>query len=297
MNWPLIICEESLAETCRTYYPDLDVRQIDLFDLQLPSCLVTCDSRPLLQAALGPLSSKILWMPHGQSDKGWKTPFFEALAEEDLLLVYGQRMRDVLLAKKISIPQISIGSFRWLYMQKHKPFYEQLLAQHFQDRRFTLYAPTWEDRDRNGTLFEALPALMKTVPTNLLIKLHPNTLRAFAPQIERLIGLAGPSALFLEEFPPIYPLLSRCDAYIGDMSSIGYDFLHFQKPLAFLCRQKTDPWQDPSAYLMRFGKQLLLNEISHLFPLQPPDPAALSHAFDPIDWPEIRKQIEQFVTS
>jgi len=40
--------------------------------------------------------------------------------------------------------------------------------------------------------------------------------------------------VLLENFPPIYPLIEKCDLYIGDYSSIGYDFLALDKPLYFL---------------------------------------------------------------
>ena len=40
--------------------------------------------------------------------------------------------------------------------------------------------------------------------------------------------------LFLEDFPLIYPLLDFIDIYIGDFSSIGYDFLTFDKAMYLL---------------------------------------------------------------
>src|SRR5438105_1920604 len=39
--------------------------------------------------------------------------------------------------------------------------------------------------------------------------------------------------LFITDFPLIYPLLAKTDIYLGDVSSIGYDFLFFQKPMFF----------------------------------------------------------------
>ncbi|HUD01103.1 MAG TPA: CDP-glycerol glycerophosphotransferase family protein, partial [Rhabdochlamydiaceae bacterium] len=40
--------------------------------------------------------------------------------------------------------------------------------------------------------------------------------------------------VFLSDFPCIYPILNASDGYLGDFSSIGYDFLAINKPLFFL---------------------------------------------------------------
>jgi CDP-glycerol glycerophosphotransferase (TagB/SpsB family) len=280
MGWPLIAREESVADFCRTFYPDLEV----LEEGAIPPCVVTCDNRALLEAAFWPRwTAKTLWLPHGLSDKGWKAPFFEALGKEDLLFVYGQKMRDVLAAKKVLIPQFSVGNFRAAYFEKHRKFYEQIVQERFGTRRFLLYAPTWEDSENNGTFWEAFPSLAKTISERLLVKLHPNTERKFGHKIERLKGMF-PDVEFLEAFPPIYPILERTDAYIGDMSSIGYDFLHFGRPLYFIRREKVDPYCDPSAHLMQCGEQILLGEISSLrqpAPLENIERIA-RHAFDQV---------------
>ncbi|MDE3045047.1 MAG: CDP-glycerol glycerophosphotransferase family protein [Verrucomicrobiota bacterium] len=286
MDWPLIVWEDSIADACQTYYPDLQVIQKKMGDLH-PPCLVTCVSRPLLEAALSPHHPPVqmMWLPHGLSDKGWKSPFFEALGCEQFLLVYGQKMRDVLYAKNISVPQISVGNFRKVYSEKHRPFYEKLLEQRFGKRRFILYAPTWEDCENNGTFWEAYSQLIQQVPKDrtLLIKLHPNTERLHSPRIEQCKGKAPSNVEFLENFPPIYPLLARTDIYIGDMSSIGYDFLCCQRPMYFLCREKVDPNRDPSAFLMQAGECIELNEISQLFQKNPsPNPTLFPYAFDSV---------------
>jgi len=323
MGWPLIAFEESVAKLCRKFYPDLEVIE----EPYLPTHVVTCDNRAFLKAAFPTWSPKTLWLPHGLSDKGWKQPFFEALGQEDLLLVYGQKMRDTLAAKQIAVPQFSIGNFRYEYYKKHRTFYDALLIprviqesvveqeassdflaeardiakgkdrsedekyeakapplnrllnhERYKDLpRFTLYAPTWEDSENNGTFWDAFLPLAKTVP-HLLVKVHPNTEKKFGPQLERMKGLA-PHVHFLEEFPPIYPLLERVDLYIGDMSSIGYDFLTFNRPMIF--------FQDSP--LTSAGTFLSIDEIPELFSkLQPAKShTLLPYAFDSVPhWPE-----------
>jgi CDP-glycerol glycerophosphotransferase (TagB/SpsB family) len=288
MRWPLIVFEESIAEQCRKFYPDLEI----LDKTPLPPCIVTCDNRAILEAAFWPWAApKTLWLPHGLSDKGWKAPFFEALQKEDLLLVYGQKMRDVLAAKKVTIPQFAVGNFRYEYFKKHRKFYEALIQERFGEQRFVLYAPTWEDSESNGTFWEAFPKLAASIPKQLLVKVHPNTERKFGFRLERCKGIA-PHVQFLEEFPPIYPILERTDLYIGDMSSIGYDFLQFKRPMVFLRKEKTDPLKDPGALLMRAGTQMTIEEIEQIPGLfgklqHPEQQDVMEHAFDlTSDWPE-----------
>jgi CDP-glycerol glycerophosphotransferase (TagB/SpsB family) len=247
----------------------------------------------MLQAALGifrPYKGKTIWLPHGLSDKGWKSPFFEALQSEDLLLVYGQRMRDVLKEKNISLPQLSIGNFRKEFYLQHRSFYDALLP----DRRAILYAPTWEDGEQNGTFWHAFPKLIEQIPQDkhLFVKVHPNTQRKYAHQLEQF---PKGSYTWIENFPPIYPLLNKTDIYIGDMSSIGYDFITFHRPLFFLRKEKTDPAQDPSAFLMQSGTQITLDEIPTIY--RSPAPVnhqkLISYAFD--EAPNWTKNLEQFL--
>lgn len=249
MGWPLIICEESLAELARRYYPGLTVIQKNLWEVTLPSHTVTCDTRPLIEAAFPGQSTQTLWLPHGNSDKGWKRPFFEALNRETLALVYGPKMIDFMHAKKVYPQTIQIGNFRWRYFLRHRSFYEPLLQAILPAQDYVLYAPTWDDAEGNNSFWRAFPHLARALPPHihLLVKLHPNTLRRFPAELEVIQGkYARPNITFLTEFPPIYPLLSRCQAYLGDMSSIGYDFLHFDRPLFFL-------HHDPTLYLCRCG--------------------------------------------
>ncbi len=261
MDWPLVVWEDSIANAVRQFYPQVQL----IHDSIVPPNVVACDNRALLKL-YGITSGRMLWLPHGLSDKGWKSSFFETLGEEDLLLVYGQRMRDVLAAKKVTIPQLSVGNFRWKFYQQHREFYNKLMTERFGDRRFILYAPTWEDSEKNSTLWDVLPKLEQ----NVLVKVHPNTQKRFMPELERAKGRVE----ILEDFPPIYPLLDRTDIYIGDMSSIGYDFLHFNKPMFFLCREKT---QDESTFLMRCGTQITMDQVR---PSTPDHSAMLSYAFD-----------------
>lgn len=224
---PLLVCEPEIADLATRVYPDLQVQLISLRALKLPKWTITCDTRPLLRAYFPGQSTQILWLAHGNSDKGFKGPFFEALQGETAF-VYGQRMIDFMGAKGVRPKTIRVGNFRMQYYQK------KLCA--CKSKTF-LYAPTWDDFEKNNSFWKAFPLLAKNLPKdcNLAVKLHPNTVKKFAPEIESLIGKHSQKNLhFLPDEPPIYPLLSRFEAYIGDMSSIGYDFLAFQRPMFFL---------------------------------------------------------------
>ncbi len=258
LKWPLILCEPDLADLARRYYPDLEIIETDLLDLTLPPKLVSCETRPLLQAAFPHWKGTNFWLPHGNSDKGWKSAFFEStLQSKDIALVYGQKMVDFMNAKHLAPIFFRIGNFRAHYWQKHKTFYHDLLS--VPPKTF-LYAPTWNDAEQNGSFWQAFPHLSQNLPdsTHLLIKLHPNTLRQHEIELEILKGRLDKkkNIHFLNDFPPIYPLLSQCDAYIGDMSSIGYDFLYFNRPMYFLNPQNRNSAADPGLYLFQCGEEI-----------------------------------------
>lgn len=237
MHWPLIVCEPTVAELSRSYYPDLEVIEIPLWDLKLPPCIATCDHQPLLQAAFPGQRCKTLWLPHGNSDKGWNGPFFEGVGE--IALVYGQKMIDFMHAKNSFPKAFRVGNFRWHYFLKHRAFYEKLAIVPKSGKNI-LYAPTWDDSENNGSFWKAFPHLAKN-DVHLLVKLHPNTIRKYEVELEVLMGRYAKkqNISFLPEIPPIYPILNCCDAYIGDMSSIGYDFLKFDKGGWGATEQKT----------------------------------------------------------
>lgn len=258
MNWPLIVCEPDVADLVRTYYPDVVLVERDLLDIDLPNLIVSCETPILLRASIPQWKGKSLWLPHGNSDKGWKSSYFEcSLRPTDTALVYGQKMVDFMQEKKLAPTYIRVGNFRAQYWKQRRGFYESFLPK---TQNNYLYAPTWEDVEGNGSFWHAFPQLAKNLPTSatLIVKLHPNTFRQQKIEIEILRGRwqQKENICFLEEFPPIYPLLSRCDAYIGDMSSIGYDFLYFNRPMYFLNPQKRDPLNDKGLYLFRCGHQI-----------------------------------------
>lgn len=272
LQWPLIVCDAEIAQIARIYYPDLTVIEQSPWKIELAPYVITCDPLSLLKASLPHhdfSTSQWIWIPHGHSDKGWKLPIFETLQTQSLGWIYGPRMHALLQEQNVSLKTEFIGNFRREYAQKQALFYEEKLREKipclFNGGKNFLYAPTWDDYEGNGSFWQMFPLLAQAVPSSvqLLVKLHPNTWRKFPAEIESLIGRyeKQQNIHFLPDFPPIYPLLSRCDVYIGDVSSIGYDFLSLQKPLFFLQKELTDP----PLFLHQTGQSVSPHQLDLIF--------------------------------
>jgi CDP-glycerol glycerophosphotransferase (TagB/SpsB family) len=257
MNWPLILCEPELVQLAEKFYPELEIQSAHALTVKLPANVLSCNTSIHIQAAFPYQKSNVLWLPHGNSDKGNSSPFFEALTNEKITLVYGQKMIDFMREKKVLLKQIRIGNFRHEYFQKHLHFYQKAIQ--LPPGKNFLYAPTWDDVENNNSFWKSFPNLLKHVPADyhLLVKLHPNTLKKYAVELEILKGRLRQQErlIFLDDLPPIYPILNRTAAYIGDMSSIGYDFLTFDRPLFFLGADQPFP-------LHRCGENLELNRFN-----------------------------------
>ena len=294
-KWPLIISEDSIAKLACAYYPDLKIIETSN---PLPEALVTCATRPLLAATFPSSKAQTFWLPHGNSDKGWKSPFLEALKSEEYLFVYGQKMVDFINEKTELLPTAKIekvGNFRLEYYRLHRAAYQKILRENFEipTHRTLLYAPTWKDTEDNSSFWQAFPILAESLPDhyNLLTKLHPNTYRQFAPEIERLIGKyqKKKNLIWIMDFPPIYPLLDLCDGLIGDMSSIGYDFLWRNRPIYFLNSNRRDPQTDKGLYLYQCGIELLPEDYPNLFAID-----EKTHRADAARFTKIRQKVYNY---
>lgn len=249
LDIPIITPEEIIQESIAKYYPETKVIYWDYlkihsefirsFDAVIYSfthrhfqgyfAFAQDEHKKYLQT---------IWCPHGNSDKD----NLDSLKEEPFLLLYGQRMQELLQKKRIVKPSLLIGNYRYQYFLKHKKMYDSLLKEEsknlLKNTRTYLYAPTWNDYENSSSFEEAFPYLVDGLPNdcNLIVKLHPNSWMKNSFAIDRMLYPYEnkKNRLFLRSFTPIYPLLDFVDAYIGDMSSIGYDFLLFDKPMFFL---------------------------------------------------------------
>ena len=284
MDIPLIVTEEEIEEIAQKFYPGLVivclnylqigenvVTKYDLLFSSLPKDLL--EQIFFIAENLFKKNLTYIWCPHGNSDKGHSSYFMEGLDKESILLVYGQKMIDFLIEKKAysqAFALIVVNNYRYEFYKRHAPFYDALvehtMAKLPKNQPTILYAPTWEDAENSCSFFSAFPRLIQELPNemNLIVKLHPNTL-INATQIEPLLYRAEEkeNVLILNNFPAIYPLLNFVDVYLGDMSSIGYDFLKFNKPMFFLNHQMRQ-W-DKGSYLFRCGNVIEPNQFDSVF--------------------------------
>lgn len=263
---PLIVTDEAIAALGRRFYPDLEILQWD--PLEAPEKLVSqfdtiyCSVPRVLfdevfffAQAFQNKRIRTIWCPHGNSDKGRASRFMEALGNEEEILTYGPRIEQFLRDKGISAPMTRVGNYRLSYYQKHKEFYKTLLAP--KRGNTILYAPTWQDQEKNSSFPSFWPHLLDPPPQfSLIVKLHPNLYQQFPAEIEKL-KRASSNVEIIEDFPPIYPLLDKVDVYIGDMSSIGYDFLFFKRPMILLSHSE----------LTKAGKYLPPEDYNSIFEL------------------------------
>lgn len=279
---PLLTNEEGIEELVKKYYPSLKVihknyLEFHNFVVREYDLVFYCTTRFAFDSDFAWYQDragkrvKSIWCPHGNSDKGRHQSFMEALEKEEQILVYGPKMLDYLKEKnilgKIASP-IQIGNYRYLYYLKHKAFLDAKVEEALgeKNKKTILYAPTWQDSEKSSSFEMAYESLSKNLPSSykLIIKLHPNTISRLGIRFENLIWQCkDKNIFFLKDFPLIYPLLNYVDIYLGDMSSIGYDFLTFDKPLFFINTNKRDPKRDPGLYLYKCGTEI--KDIKYLY--------------------------------
>jgi CDP-glycerol glycerophosphotransferase (TagB/SpsB family) len=215
-------------------------------------------------------------VPHGYSDKAF---YLKKCANEDITLIYGQNMIDMLKLNKV-FEQIKgryviSGNYRYTYFKQHQTFYDEVMRtevlNHFEkpSQPFILYAPTWLDLEESTSFFEAYNGILGQLPKeyNLIVKLHPRLELDDTALYYHIVGQYEhqPNILFLKDFPLVYPLLSHAHIYLGDMSSVGYDFLPFNRPMFFLNQQKRNPALDRGLYLFRCGVEIMPEQYDKIY--------------------------------
>jgi len=253
LGMPLLVTEEKNCELALRYYPQVEVRYAPDLEFRLGEIGAEFDVLfeckywpPHLKSLLRELHKKemrLVFCPHGQSDKGFQAPLLAPFATQDAVLLYGELLIQML--KDLGIwPSIKsyalIGNHRLGHYEKHRVFYDRLVEREFPldtKKRTLLYAPTWRDPDGATSFFQYGALLLSQLPSdwNLIIKIHPLLEQRDPGRFYSFAALAdkSPNAVLVHEFPPVYPLLARSDVYLGDASSVGYDFLFFERPLYF----------------------------------------------------------------
>ena len=275
MDVPVVTDEEYLAQVIKKYYPQVKplyipqhaqileflVHEYDV--LFVSSANYRKDLSPLLEVIFRK-KMQFWYCPHGNSDKPMKQ-----FGQQNLSLIYGNQMEDRLKNQEI-LPKldayVKTSNYRFPFYWKYQDFYDKLAQEEvfsgFKKKQTTiLYAPTWQDLESSSSLFDVGLPLVEQLPDsyNLIVKLHP-WLEHHQPGYVNLIREKyqdRPNVVVLSLFPLVLPLLKRTDIYLGDFSSIGYDFLYFNRPMFFFDAEKrTDKEREASNFLHSCGIQI-----------------------------------------
>lgn len=273
---PLIVTEEECAQLCATYYPEVQIKLMPDLELRYSELADQYDS--LVQCRLWSQQLKhlfkncfqkqmqLVFCPHGQSDKGYGAQVLAPYAHQDLVLLYGDLLKEMLMElhiwETIQAHQ-QIGNYRLSYYQVHRERMlqaanKQIFSQLSKANKTVLYAPTWNDADGATSFFKQCQNLLEQLPShwNLILKLHPLLEQRDPALFYRLeiLEQTKPNFIVVDQFPLVYPILEKIDAYLGDYSSVGYDALAFEKPLFFFQDEAL-----PKARLHTCGQLLTAN--------------------------------------
>lgn len=275
MDMPLLLTDEKHAEQAQKFYPKIQILLLNWEEVTPQYLIENFDmffqSEPwnrqefytnfqLLEQA-HQKQVRNVHCPHGFSDKVF---WLEKCVWEDILLFYGENMLD--LFRGLGVLEhlnaaVRTGNYRYLYYKQHQEHFDRLAEERFWSRfakkqTTILYAPTCHDQDRTTSFLHA-HQLFEKLPSNynLLVKIHPVLEETDAPAVYQMIGKyeRRDNIVFVQDFPPVYPLLAKADIYLGDMSSVGYDFLTFNRPMFFLNQIKRDAAKDRNLFLYRCG--------------------------------------------
>jgi CDP-Glycerol:Poly(glycerophosphate) glycerophosphotransferase len=288
MDIPLIFTDSVQNDLCKRHYPGLKTIALDFQEMSPEYLIANFDvlflsdlwDKQDFHEKFGPLEKKYkktlrhVHCPHGFSDKGF---YLKKCANEDVALLYGQNMIDQLKHHHVFNDlknYVLVGNYRYTYFKLHQDFYRKLIQDEVLDRfakkqPVILYAPTWMDIEESSTFFDAYTHILGKLPDhfNMIVKLHPRLELDDMVNYYRIVGQfeKKPNILFLKDFPLVYPLLAHTDIYLGDMSSIGYDFLPFNRPMFFLNKQKGNPKTDRNLFLFRCGIDIAPDQYPNLY--------------------------------
>lgn len=287
MDIPLLVTDHEFGESIQQFYPDIKVLVPDWSDLSPDYLIKNYDvifqsepwNRNRFYNTFKPLEEKYhkqircVHCPHGFSDKLF---WMAQCVEEDILLVYGKNMLDMFEELKIKDnlnTWVRTGNYRYQYYLQNKEFYDSYVEKniwnHFSNNHPTiLYAPTCNDFENNTSFLDS-EAIMDKLPShyNLIVKIHPVLEETDAPIVYSMIGKYEnkKNIVFIKDLPLVYPLLARSDIYIGDISSVGYDFLFYNRPMFFLNQKERDAKTDRNSFLFRCGIEILPSQYDQIY--------------------------------
>ncbi len=272
-------------EMVKKYYPG-----VNLFDKEMiaPQMLLSNFDTILTPILLGKPKHKnekflekiiFIYCHHGFSRKDPLLINDGAVDEpiHDIVLAYGKHMLDLFddyQYTKFTQNSVMTGNYRYQYYLKYRSFFDELVerevfSQFKVKQPVILYAPTWNDSEKATSFFDAIDTMIDNTPShyNVLIKLHPNLALLNLGHVihaQHRCQNKG-NIVLLDNYPLVYPILNRSDIFVGDVSSIGYDYLTFNRPMFFIHANKEKTLDDKYFYLYRCGKVIHTHETPQLF--------------------------------
>jgi len=312
MKIPLLFLDENDLLLGKKYYPDLEAIMSPYSDFSPEFLIANYDvsfmsdlwDRRVMQEKYSELEEKYhkpwrnVHCPHGFSDKGF---YLAKCAMEDIALLYGDNMIDQLkdygVWEKLK-NYVVTGNYRYTYFKQHRGFYDALFENEIQSQfakkqPLILYAPTWMDLENSTTFFDNYHQILGKLPEtyNMIVKLHPRLELDDVVTYYQIMGQyeTKPNVIFLKDYPLVFPLLAHTDIYLGDMSSVGYDYLIFNKPLFFLNKQNRNVDTDRGLFLFRCGTVIQAAQFDQLYQI-----IEASIAEDQQKFTAIRKQVWEY---
>lgn len=269
LDIPLIVDSSQVFALAQKYYPPMQLIQItsveyvsylSQFDLFFVSDKYMAS---FLKASCKLLFKKeihFFYCPHGNSDKGFIDAEMNQETFHKLLLVYGEQMHRRIYTKNLISnlnALVVMGNIRKRFYKKYQKFFDSrikntILWNSKVVKHVFLYAPSWRDREGSTSFFTICKPLIEHLsPTDyLIIKFHPLLLTndlGFVTHIYENYK-DRKNIQFITENPLIYPLLQYVHVYLGDISSVGYDFLFFNRPMYFFDTRINPPLESKQLF-------------------------------------------------
>lgn len=263
LDLPVITRSEKKRDLALHYYPDVNLEWVSpSYPLdQLRDGPVVISTLPRYELELALFLEKNLYgsydsifCHHGLSDKQLQGNQFKNLHADHKALIYGKKDQ-----KEIPphCTTFCVGNYRKHHFEKHQDLYrfkcESALKKLDSSLWTLLFTPSWIMKNiHHGFTIESLASflessLLDSIPKNMqvIFKPHPYLTSQIPETLEKIKAASEtiPNLLYLEEIPYIYPLFEKVDAYLGEVSSIGYDFLTTSKPIFTLSKEIDSPWQ------------------------------------------------------
>ncbi len=174
---------------------------------------------------------------HGTSDKPFN--FHPSLARYDLITVPGPKMKEDIIKKGLApVERIAVVGYPKIDAFLHSDFDPDAFRKEIgldPGRKTILYSPTWDDPDHYSSLARFMISVLRSFTRyNVIIKLHPNTLRYRPWHIVRAYIAKGENSFIFLKTSSILPFMAVSDILLTDISSVSHEYLPFNRPMVFL---------------------------------------------------------------